>query len=180
MRAAADRREQARAYSQRGSGVLEATLSITVIAVLMWVLSDRLLDYIRLADQAVVQQTVGTMRTAMYLEVARRAGTGDMRSIKAMAGGNPVLWLAQPPDGYLGELRRPEPRELPGGAWYFDVERGELAYVPRRLAWRASLPAEGAFKFAVRVLQPDAPAGRIAGISGVELKPTATYAWFGN
>jgi len=164
---------------QGGAGLLETTVSITVIAVLMWILSDRLLDYVRLADQAAMRQAVATLRLAMYLEAGQRAATGDLNQVRAMGGGNPMRWLMEPLPDYLGERDRPDPRTLPGGSWYFDAGRRELAYVPRRLAWRGELPEEGVFRFQVRV-RPAVASAMGTGISGVELGPVIGYSWFGN
>lgn len=174
----AKRPVRARRSWQGGAGVLEATLSILVIAVLMWVLSDRLLGYIRLADQAAMRQAVATLRTAMYLEVGRRAGSGDLRAIRAMDGANPMAWLMEPLPGYLGELERPDPQALPGGAWYFDAGRRELAYAPHRLAWRGELPEGGVFRFRVSAVLPAGASDQSTGISAVQLAPAVPYGWF--
>ncbi len=173
-------RDSAEGMRQRGWPTLEWALSLTVIAILLGLLGERLLNMGRLAEQASVQQTIGILRTAMYLEVARRAGSGDLRAVAAMDGENPVRWLAQPPDGYLGEMQRPDPAALPGGSWFYDAGRRELAYAPRRLLWQAGLlPADGVFRFRVSVGRAGGATERPAGIGGVELRPVAAYGWPG-
>lgn len=147
--------------------MLELAVSLVVIALLAGVLAERLLNGVRLSEQAAVRQVVAAMRLAMHLEVGRRAGAGDLHAVRRMAGENPVRWLTQPPSGYLGELHRPDARQLPGGSWYYDTQRREIVYAPRRVAWE-SLPSDAVLRFQVRVRgQP--------GISGVELVAVEDY-----
>lgn len=155
--------------TQRGISVLELTASLVVIALLAGVLAQRLLDGVRLSEQAAVRQTVAALRLAMHLEVGRRAGAGDLQAVRRMAGENPVRWLTQPPGGYLGELDGPDMSQLPGGSWHYDTQRREIVYAPRRMAWDG-LPSDALLRFQVRML------GQV-GISGVELAAVEDYGW---
>lgn len=155
---------------QRGISLLELTVSFTVIVALMWVFAERVRDYVRISEQTAVRQTLATLRTAMNMEVIRLAGAGDLRGVEALTGQNPVRWLAQPPDGYLGEISGRQTESAPGGSWYFETDRKQLVYVPRRFAWGEELPEDGVFRFEVRATYAGGTAkGAVPGLSAIEL-----------
>lgn len=81
----------------------------------------------RLTFQATVDALQSAVRYISLLQDQRPALYGAL-----LKEGNPMPLLAvdpaQVPSNYLGELQRPDPRNIAGGQWYFDRSAGVLVY----------------------------------------------------
>jgi hypothetical protein len=105
---------------------LSVVIVVTVLAVAGFAAPRDLRERL---ERAQVEATVRNINSALQMEVAQRMAAGKEAGIGALAGVNPVPWLAVPPPGYVGEVAMPPARTAPG-TWYFDRSSGELAYRP--------------------------------------------------
>ena len=111
-------------------GISRFQFSVIVVVTILTVAGVAgLRDMRERLERAQVEATVRNLNSALQLEVAHRIAAGQEGSIAALAGMNPVPWLAAPPPGYLGEVALPPSQPAPG-SWYFDRSSGELAYRP--------------------------------------------------
>ena len=162
-----------------GLTLIELIVVICIIGVSAALLFERLRFYQEAAEKAAMEYTVGAMKSALQLQVAAMLVRGEERNIESLARVNPTSWLVEPPPGYRGEFRAPQPA-VPRGSWYFDATRSELVYVPD-LDSQLKYLADGGKRLRFRVRFEFAPAhserGRIA-FTGVRMEPVTPYAWF--
>ncbi len=169
--------------SGRGLTLIELIVVICIIGVSATLLLDRLRFYQEAAEKAAMEYTVGAVKSALQLQVAAMLVRGEERNIELLARVNPTGWLKEPPPGYRGEFRAPQPT-VPRGSWYFDATRSELVYVPdldghlryladgsKRLRFRVR------FELAPAPAQPDPERKRLA-FTGVRIEPVTPYTWF--
>lgn len=178
-RLACGRRERSRASP--GLTLVELIIVICIIALAAAFLVDRLRFYQEAAEKAAMEYTVGAVKSALQLRVAAMLVSGEERNIESLARVNPVDWLTEPPRGYRGEFRSPQPA-VPPGSWYFDANSNELVYVPNldghleRLSDGSKRP-----RFRVRLdfepVKPDS--GRKRGVlARTWVEPVMPYTWF--
>jgi len=117
--------------SERGLSLVELLIVIVIISVLLVVAIDRLLALRFEAERATVQSVIGALRSALYIEFAAAAARGQMQRMDVARGSNPMLRLAEKPDGYAGEFFGAEPQLFEPGTWYFDTRDRALVYVVR-------------------------------------------------
>lgn len=114
-------------YRQRGATLVELAVAATVLAVLAISLLSRLLDAQEYAEKVAMELTVSNMRAGLRGQVGALLIADRTSEIVALAGGNPVQWLDEPPESYLGDFRG-QPADDTRGAWYFDSALRELIY----------------------------------------------------
>jgi prepilin-type N-terminal cleavage/methylation domain-containing protein len=113
----------------QGFSLLEMAVCATVVALLIGVLLQRLLDYRERAELAAVEQLAGVLRTALVLKIGALTARGQEAQIAALAGQNPIDWLAEKPRNYAGEYFAPTAAEVGPGRWYFDRKTKTLVYL---------------------------------------------------
>lgn len=113
----------------RGFSLLELAVCTVVVAVLIGVLLQRLLDYRERAELAAVEQLAGVLRTALVLKVGQLQARGKESEIALLAGRNPIELLAEKPRNYAGEFFTPAPGQVEPGNWYFDLRTKTLVYL---------------------------------------------------
>jgi general secretion pathway protein G len=165
----------------RGFTLVELIVVVCIVAVSAALLVDRLRFYQEAAEKAVMEYTIGAVRSALQLQIAGMLIRGEERNIESLARANPVDWLMEPPRGYRGEFRSPQPA-VPRGSWYFDANRNELVYVPN-LDGHLERLADGSKRLRFRVqleFEPAKPkSGRKRGIiSATRVEPVMPYIWF--
>jgi prepilin-type N-terminal cleavage/methylation domain-containing protein len=116
---------------ERGFSLLELLIVIVIVSVLLVVAIDRLLLLRFEAERATVQTVIGALRSALYIEFAAAAARGEMKRMDKAAGSNPMAYLAERPEAYIGEFYGPDPKVFEPGTWYFDLRDGALVYVVR-------------------------------------------------
>jgi prepilin-type N-terminal cleavage/methylation domain-containing protein len=117
--------------SARGFSLLELLIVIVIVSVLLVVAIDRLLVLRFEAERAAVQTVIGALRSALYIEFAAAAAKGEIKRMDTAPGSNPMLHLAEQPDGYAGEFFGPDPAVFEPGTWYFDLRDRALIYLVR-------------------------------------------------
>jgi len=117
--------------AQAGFSLLEFAVVVSIIAILAVIAVDRLWALRLEAERVAVAQVVGALRSALGIEVARRALEDGLGSLPELHGSNPMALLAQRPAGYAGELTAGSAGQVEGGQWYFDPVVGVLVYRAR-------------------------------------------------
>lgn len=112
---------------QRGFTILELVVVIIIISVLGLFAIDRIFAIRIAAEQAAVKQIVGTIKSALGLEVARLALAGKMSSVAKLNKTNPINLLSQKPSNYIGE-KDDSNHIVEPGTWYFDKKQKALIY----------------------------------------------------
>ncbi len=138
--------------AQRGFSFLELIIVITLVVLLFLVAADRLLPLRGQAEMAHVGVVIGTLRSSLGLETARRVINDGPAALPALADSNPMALLQQAPESYLGEFDKPDTEDFRPGTWHFDRRDGTLVYrvrfpqyldqtspVERDLRWRVTL-----------------------------------------
>lgn len=104
---------------------------VAIVSILAVIAVDRLWALRMEAERVAVAQVVGALRSALGIEVARRALEDGLGSLPELHGSNPMALLAQRPQGYAGELTAGSAAQVEGGQWYFDPVVGVLVYRAR-------------------------------------------------
>ena len=156
-----------------GFTLFELILSISLIAILMGFLFDRMLYYQEVVEQAMMRQTVNMIDAGMNLTIADWITKGESRKLSELERRNPMEWLAAKPVNYVGELYDPREGEVPAGSWYYDLKDGSLVYLVKR---GAHFRGDGHEWIRFRVhLNYNADYG---GVGGARLVPEIPYSWF--
>lgn len=161
----------------KGFSLLELVLVLTVIGLLIAFAMNRLPAWQAEAERAAVINVERNLRSALGIKVASYIAQDDMAGIRALAGSNPMEYLAEIPGNYIG-VRSGAKATVEGGRWYFDAAVRQLAYRVRD----AELPGE--VRFEVQLVYEDRNRnGRydVASdeLNGVRLAEVQPYAWSG-
>jgi prepilin-type N-terminal cleavage/methylation domain-containing protein len=116
---------------ERGFSLLELLIAVVIVSTLLVVAIDRLLALRFEAERAMVQSVTGALRSALYIEFAAAAAKNELARMDQAGGSNPMLRLAERPEGYAGEFFGAEPELFEPGSWYFDTRDRALVYVVR-------------------------------------------------
>jgi general secretion pathway protein G len=168
-----------RRRSSPGFTLIELIIVVCIVALCALLLLERLRFYQEAAEKAVMEYNVGAVKSALQLRVAALLVRGEERKIESLAGVNPMDWLAEPPPGYRGEFRAPQPA-VPRGSWYFDATRKELVYVPNLDAHLERL-ADGSkrLRFRIRLdFEPTESDSESKHITAVRIEAVTPYTWF--
>ena len=159
--------------AQRGFTLLEMLVAITLVIVLYVTMLDRLLPMRGDAEAANVATVAGALRSALGLEVADRLVRGNLEAVAELDGANPMRFLAEQPENYLGEVNGVDPANLPPGNWYFDGASGELVYLVRYTDYfRTELPDPARMIFRVRLVHNERDE-----LAGVRLERVNAFVW---
>lgn len=177
-------RRSADPNTQSGFSLLELVIVIILVILLFLFAFDRLLPIRGNAEGAKVASVIGSLRSAVGLEVARRIVEGGASAIAELEGSNPMELLQERPDRYLGE-RSATPAEVAGGAWYFDPEQRALVYrvdYPQYLEGTPEGPVALRWRLQLVFENLDGRQGFDPGtdrLDGVRLAPLDAYRWPG-
>jgi len=119
--------EQLRRGFQGGVSHVELIVSVTLFAIFLMVFLDRAFYYQELAEKAAMEMTVANMRTGLRYKVADLMLKNQMSEIPTLADENPMNWLAELPESYLGEFEE-VPNTATAGRWFYDRRGHELVY----------------------------------------------------
>jgi prepilin-type N-terminal cleavage/methylation domain-containing protein len=166
-----------------GFSLLELAVVIVIVGILVSVVLDRLLPLIGRAERAAFLQTQADLQSALLLEAAERITSGESNRLAELAAGDPMRLFLRPPLNYLGSLKPGETDDVPGGNWYFDEQKGLLAYrVGRHTRFDPLGGPSDRVEFRVAFVFDDRdgdakfdPAHDHFG--GLKLEPTHPYSW---
>jgi hypothetical protein len=162
-------------FRQTGLTWLEFSVVASVLAVLAGSLLTALLFYEELGEATVVQLTIQNIRSGLRYQIADRLIAGRTAEIGQLLVANPVSWLEQSPDGYVGIVRTGSVTSLPAGSWFYDIDRGEIGYVPK-LSFHLVVESGGRtiLRWRMQALRSPTPAT----VEGLTLAAVTPYRWF--
>jgi general secretion pathway protein G len=115
---------------QRGVTLLELAVAAVVLALLAGILLEKLIAYAGESERVAAKQLIGSLRTALAVRSAHAISASGEAGLLALSHDNPITWLVEPPQNYLGEYYAPDESVLPVGNWYFDRANLTLVYLP--------------------------------------------------
>jgi len=113
--------------NMRGYSFVELAVAVAIICVCCAVLLHRLQYLQEYAEMTAMQLTVANVRTGLRYKTGDLLIRDKVSEIPTLADENPVNWLENPPQNYLGEFDRRPDTDM-RGKWYFDKTRHELVY----------------------------------------------------
>ena len=119
--------DNAKENKQRGFSLFEFVVAIAIVAVFGGVLLQRMLYLQEVAEMTAMDLTVANLRTGLRYKTGDLLVRDKVSEIASLADENPVNWLQNPPENYLGEFDLSPDTDL-RGKWYFDKTRHELVY----------------------------------------------------
>ena len=156
-------------YGRRPLTRLEATLYSILGALFLAIFAERLLAYMELAEKVAMEATVNTLTTAINARVALEMIHGAAPPRGRWTGRNPFE-IAGANSGTARPLGMQAVASLDRPSWTYDVERGEVIYLPRLYRGLRTQDADGALRF--RLIP------HTAGL-GYKLVSTSGYEWEG-
>ncbi len=170
-------------FKQRGFSLLELILVVTIISVLFVIAVDRLVILKVEAEKTAMQQVLGTLRSAMNIQVAKHIARNNLANLSAAEGQNPMEWLSTKPERYIGIKDEPDPSDIEGYRWYFDSYNRWLVYrVGNSDYFKSSLKGPKRARFQVILDYTDSNNNGIYDtnteeISGLRLQNLEPYEW---
>jgi prepilin-type N-terminal cleavage/methylation domain-containing protein len=163
----------------QGFTLLELIVVITVIAILAAVFISRAIFYQEQAEKVAVDQLVGSLRSALHLQIADRLVKGRTDEFKQLVDQNPMNWLAERPKNYVGEYYTPKPGVIPAGNWYFDLQDKSLVYLANNHQHLHTASGEGnRLRFRAKLITNlSGTSSGAASVEGVVLEPAISYSW---
>jgi prepilin-type N-terminal cleavage/methylation domain-containing protein len=174
--------------AKRGFTLIELVVVVCIVAILATALLNRVIFYMEQGEKAAMQQAIGTLRSALHLQIADLLVKGDMSAINRLADQNPMDWLAEKPGNYAGEYYAPRPGMVADGNWYFDLHNKNLIYLANSHEYLRTAPGESnKIRFQVKLVMSLNSASSTAAtaanangneVQGVILEPVVPYSWF--
>lgn len=166
----------------RGFTYLELVIVIVLIGTLLYFAMDRLLKLQATAEKAAVEQMVGTMQSALALQIAQHIAQDRIPRLQKLEGSNPVELLVEPPESYRTVAGREDAADVAPGTWYFDRQEGTLGYrVIHREYFHSTGPISDHIKFKLLAVYDDNNAnGRRDSdepLQGLRLARLHAYRW---
>lgn len=101
---------------------------IIIISLLVYVALDRLLRLQVEAEKAAVEQVLGSLNSALALQIAEHIAQDRIPQLKKFIATNPMDLLASTPPAYLDITATTDIQQLPAASWYFDSQEKVLVY----------------------------------------------------
>ncbi len=169
-------------HKQHGFTILELVVVIIIISILGLFAIDRMLAIRIAAEQASVKQLVGTIKSALGLEVARLALAGNMTAVAKLDKTNPSRLLSQTPNNYLGEKEN-DNHIIEPGVWYFNKKQKTLIYnVIYNENFKTTLKGLPRIRYQIKLVYNDRNRNkrfdiRYDSIAGLDLLPLEKFSW---
>jgi len=170
-------------HRQQGLSLLELVVVISIIALLLMAAIDRLWVLQKDAEGVAMEQVLGSLRSALGMKFALYLVNNDVAGIRDLAGSNPMDVLAEAPKNYIGALKVANPESIPGGTWYFDLQRRILIYRVRNQDYfTGGLGSPARAGFVIRVVYRNHNLRGVSDrspneIAGATLVAVAPYRW---
>jgi type II secretory pathway pseudopilin PulG len=168
-----------------GFTLLELVVVACVVSVLAVVLLNRMQFYQRAAEKTAMEQTAGTIRSALNLRVASLLAKDHADGLADLTKQNPMDWLAQKPPNYAGEYFGDKAKDgVVSGQWYFDLRERNLVYLVHNRSGffgenAAPMPIRFHTKLVYAVENFPGEGGQVAGkpVEGVVLEQIDPHVW---
>ena len=117
----------AKDQGQTGFSLFELVVVIAIVGVFGGVLLQRMLYLQEYVEMTAMNLTVANLRTGLRFKTGELLMRDKVPEIATLADENPVNWLQDHPENYLGEFDLKPDTDV-RGKWYFDKTRHELVY----------------------------------------------------
>lgn len=194
-------------WADRQLSRLELVTAVIILSLVLFVFLHYMLKMFAIAERSMLSTTITNINTAMQSRAAAYVMRGDYTSLEAMPGMNPFNYVGgdsdlvaevetgvplklletlvylRVPANYLGELDKPDPADIEGREWYFDLGNRTLVYrIDNAEYFDSSLPGPPRVEFLVKVDYEDRNADnrfevRIDEYLGVRLVAVSEYEW---
>lgn len=178
-----DKRQQKNIIKkQHGFTLLELVVVIVIISILGLFAIDRIFAIRIAAERAAVKQVVGTIKSALGIEVARLALAGKLSAVSKLDKSNPLDLLSQVPKNYLGEIKNSD-HIIDNGVWYFDKQQKVLIYnVIYSEDFKTKLKGVPRIRYQIKLIYNDQNNNkrfdlRTDSIAGLDLVPVEQFSW---
>lgn len=165
-----------------GFTLLELVVVIVVISILGLFALDRIFALRIAAERAAVKQLVGTIKSALGLEVARLALNGNMSGVIKLNKTNPILLLSQTPESYIDDLNDDD-HITRAGIWYFNKKQKALIYnVIYAENFKTTLQGTPRIRYQIKLVYNDRNKNRrfdmrTDSIGGLDFIPLEKFNW---
>ncbi len=158
----------------RAFSFLETCAVIALLSTFAGALLAGLLYYQELAEKTTVELTLLNVRSGIRFEIADKMIHGRTAELDRVLDSNPVNWLENAPPGYVGELVESDIGRVNPGEWFYDRERRQLAYVPKRaLHLKLESSTDRALRWRIRGVR----SGR-GDVEDLSIVSVNRYTWF--
>lgn len=196
-------------WADRQLSRLELVVVVIIFSLVLGVFLQYMLKMLATAERSLLANSAININSALQYRAAQFALSGDFVSILAMQRMNPFTvagldpdWLVpetearvpqqqmlagmaimRVPGNYLGELDNPDPANIEGGKWYFDLHNSTLVYrIDNAEYFDTNLPKPPRVVFAVEIDYEDHNTNmlfdpQIDEYRGVRLQPQNQYGW---
>lgn len=164
---------------QQGFSLFEIVVVVLLIGVLMSMAIDRLLVLQVEAEKVSVKHVIGTIDSAVYLQVAEivlKEGLGSMRKLENT---NPMDYLARLPENYVGVKTGQAARDVLPASWYFDSVNKTLVYKVENIEnFESAIDGTPSIILKLSLLyRGNVISSRNGNIQGIKLKSLHDYNW---
>lgn len=134
------------------------------------------------AEQSAVKQLVGTIKSALGLEVARLALAGNMNGVAKLDKTNPLNLLSQKPNNYI-DKKDSSKIISDSGVWYFDKKQKHLIYnVNYSENFSTNLIGIPRIRYQIKLIYNDRNKNKrfdigYDSIAGLDLLPIEKFSW---
>jgi len=155
---------------QSGLSLLEFTLVTLIIAALI-VLAFQHIAATRVdRERAAIKQTVAAVRSALALQLAERIVAREPGGARDYAGTNALAYLSPRPLPDAAPRKSTAARPPPG-SWYFETDKGTVAYRPR---YPEALGTDGVLRWRVEPEYAGPEGGRLTALT---FRPLGPHHW---
>jgi type II secretory pathway pseudopilin PulG len=171
-------RSRARAL---GFTLFELILSLMVVSLFAGKLAERFVDYQEQAEKAAMEQTVGSIRSALNIRMAALIARGRSEDVVKLLEINPFTLLNDQQKNYAGEHYDVQPGSIPTGSWYYDLKARQVVYLVQRGDQFVSSGGDKAIHFKTELVYnrplPGEKNDKASDVGGVVFRETQPYKW---
>jgi len=165
---------------QRGFTLFELVVVILVISILGVVALNYYYKLLVDVERTSMEHDLGVLRSAVSMQVASHFVAGDMRGLEKLTDSNPMDFLAEKPNNYLGVISHYKLEEIEKGSWFYDSGSETLIYLVRNQLYfetKLESPARARFKIFPVYADRKRDGKIIKYISGLSVKALEPYRW---
>ncbi|MDW7645052.1 MAG: prepilin-type N-terminal cleavage/methylation domain-containing protein [Desulfuromonadales bacterium] len=168
---------------QGGFTLLELIVVVAIVAILFTVGLNKYLELLVEVERATMEQNIGIMRSAVAMQVAKKIVGDDLDGLGELAESNPMAYLAEQPQNYLGEFQSADPAAIEGGQWYFEKAGNYLVYrVKNTDYFQGGLAGPKRVRFQIDLVYADHNGSgrfepKIDALEGLRLAALEPYQW---
>lgn len=164
---------------QKGFSLFEIIVVVLLIGILMSMAIDRLLVLEVEAEKVSVKYVMGNLDSAVYLQAAEIVVKQGLGALKQLENRNPMMFLAQMPENYVGIKSGESASRVPTASWYFDPQIDALIYkVENKEFFESTIEGEPRIMFRLSLLYKEEGRKKTNSyIQGVRLESLHDYNW---